>query len=307
MSVNISDVTGWVSTLRFNESVYWPINVSIPTITTVHQGSQTNLTFALYQNHGAPPMEWWLNDSTRGTPLCGPVAVPSYGTQSCSFVPNWNGTDALNLTVRDGLHSRLFVTFSYKVISDLGSLTLSAQAGSYSTLQGGTLQDEVGAVTTIRGSYSGGSSPYTCTLTENGSGTIALWSSSTASCSTTYTWTHVGTYALNFTVGDSLGGAGGSARQWLIVDVTAPVTVMSITPTLTSLDAQVTDNVSAVFSGGLPAYSFTWDLGNGVTKTTNYPWILYAWPSTPLRRGLRSPGPEPTWKKWCSSRRSRSP
>ena len=276
---NISDSTGWVSTLRFNESVYWPINVSIPTISTVHQGTQANLTFAVYQDHGAPPMEWWLNDSTKGAPLCGPVAVPSYGTQSCSFIPNWNGTDTLNLTVRDGLHSRLFVTFSYQVISDLGSLALSAQAGTYSAVQGGTLQDEVGAVTTIQGSYSGGSSPYTCTLTENGSGTIVFWSSSTTSCSTTYAWTHVGIYTLNLTVKDSLGGAGGSVRQWLIVDVTAPVSVTSITPSQSSLDAQVTDNVSARFSGGLPAFVFTWDLGNGVTKTTSRPWVLYAWPS----------------------------
>ncbi len=279
VSVNISDSTGWVSTLRFNESVYWAINASIPTITTVHQGSQTNLTFALFQNHGAPPMVWWLNDTTRGAILCGPVAVPSYGTQSCSFVPSWNGTDTLNLTVRDGLHSRLFVTFSYQVISDVGSLALSARAGSYSAVQGGTLQDEVGAITTIGGSYFGGSSPYTCSLTENGSGTIALWSSSSTSCSTTYTWIHVGIYALNLTVKDSLGGAGGSVRQWLIVDVTAPVSVTSVTPAQISLDAQVTDNVSAKFSGGLPAFSFTWNFGNGVTKTTSQPWVLYAWPS----------------------------
>ena len=279
VSVNISDTTGWISTLRFNESVYWPIAVSIPSIPTVHQGSQANLTFDLYQSHGAPPVEWWLNDSARGTLLCGPVAVSSYGTQLCNFVPNWNGTDTLNLTLRDALHSRLFVTFSYQAVADLGPLALSAQAGSYSAVQGGTLQDEVGAVTTIQGSYSGGSSPYTCTLTENGTGTIALWSSSTTSCSTTYTWTHVGTYTLNLTVKDSLGGAGGSAWQWLIVDVTAPVSVTSITPVQTSLDAQVTDNVSAKVSGGLPAFSFTWDFGNGVTKTTSHPWVTYAWPS----------------------------
>ncbi len=279
VSVNISDSTGWVSTLRFNESIYWPINVSVPTIPTVHQGSQANLTFILYQDHGAPPMEWWLNDSTRGTLLCGPVAVPSYGTQSCSFTPNWNGTDRLNLTVKDGLHSRLFVTCSYQVLSDLGHLALSTQAGSYSAVQGGTLQDEVGAVTAIQGSYSGGSSPYTCTLTENGSGTIALWSSSTTSCSTTYAWAHAGIYTLNLTVKDSLGGGGGSVRQWLIVDVTAPISVTSVTPAQASLDSQVTDNVSAKFSGGLPAFSFAWDFGNGVTKTTSQAWVLYAWPS----------------------------
>ncbi len=276
---NITDSTGWVSTLRFNESVYWPLNVSIPVIPLVHQGTQANVTFTLFQNHGAPPMEWWLNDSTRGMSLCGPVAVPSYGTQSCSFVPNWNGTDTLNLTVRDGLHSRLFVPFSYQVVSDLGSLTLSAQAGSYSAVQGGTLQDEVGATTTFIASYVGGSSPYTCTLTQNGSGTIALWSSSTSSCSTTYTWTHVGTYTLDLTVKDSFGGVGGTARQWLIVDVTAPVSVTSIAPAQTNLDAQVIDNISAKTTGGLTPYSFVWDFGNGATKTTNQPWVTYAWPS----------------------------
>ncbi|MDG6949966.1 MAG: PKD domain-containing protein, partial [Nitrososphaerota archaeon] len=279
VSVNISDSTGWDSTLRFNESVYWPINVSIPVIPLVHQGTQANVTFTLFQNHGAPPMEWWLNDSTRGMTLCGPVAVPSYGIQSCSFVPNWNGTDTLNLTVRDGLHSRLFVPFSYQVVSDLGSLTLSAQAGSYSAVQGGTLQDEVGATTTFIASYVGGSSPYTCTLIENGSGTIALWSSSTTSCSTTYTWTHMGTYTLNLTVKDSLGGAGGSARQWLLVDVTAPVSVKSITSAQTNLDAQVIDNISAKTTGGLTPYNFVWDFGNGATKTTIRPWVTYAWPS----------------------------
>ena len=279
VSVNISDSTGWISTLRFNESIYWPINASLPAISSVHQGTQANVTFTLYQGHGAPPVEWWLNDSTRGTTLCGPVTVPSYGAQACSFVPSWNGTDTLNLTVRDGLHSRLFVVFSYQVISNLGSLTLFAQAGSYSAGQGGTLQDEVGAVTTIQGSYSGGSSPYTCALTENGSGTIALWSSSTTSCSTTYTWTHMGTYTLNFTVRDSMGGSGGSVREWFIVDVTAPVVVTAVTPTQTTIDAQVSDNFSAKTTGGLTPYSFSWDFGNGVAKTTNQPWVTYAWPS----------------------------
>ncbi len=279
VATNISDFTGWVSTLRFNESVYWPINVSIPSIPAVHQGTQANVTFTLYQGHGAPPVQWWLNDSTKGITLCGPVTVVSYGTESCSFIPDWNGTDTLNLTVKDGLHSRLFVTFSYQVISDVGPLTLSAQAGSFSAVQGGTLQNEVGAATTIQGSYSGGLSPYTCTLTENGSGTIALWSSSTTSCSTTYTWAHVGTYTLNFTVRDSMGGSGGSVREWFIVDVTAPVVVTSVTPAQAALDAQVTDNISAKLTGGLTTYSFVWDFGNGVTKTANQPWVTYAWPS----------------------------
>jgi hypothetical protein len=276
---NITDSTGWKSVVRFNETIYYPILVSPPSVGSVHQGVSTNATFSILNLHGALPLTWWLNDSTRGTSLCGPVAAPSYGVQQCAFAPTWNGTDKLNLTVADSLHTRLYVTFNYTVTQDLGSLTLSAQAGSYSAAQGGTLQDEVGVLTTIQGSYSGGLSPYTCSLTENGSGTIALWSSSTTSCSTTYAWTHVGIYTLNLTVKDSLGGAGGSVREWLIVDVTAPVSVTLVTPAQASLDALVTDNVSAKFSGGLPAFSFTWDFGNGVTKTTSQPWVLYAWPS----------------------------
>ena len=276
---NITDSTGWKSTIRFNETVYYPVLVSSPSVGSVHEGVSTNATFSIYSLHGAPPLTWWLNDTTRGTSLCGPVSASAYGAQQCAFVPMWNGTDKLNLTVADSLHTRLFVTFNYTVTPDLGSLALSAQAGSYSATQNGTLQDEVGATTTFLASYVGGVGPYTCTLTENGTGTIALWSSSTLSCSTTFTWTHGGVYTLNLTVKDSLGGSGGSVRAWMVVDVTAPVSVTSVVPTMASLDAQVTDNVSAKLSGGLPAFSFTWDFGNGVTKTTSQPWILYAWPS----------------------------
>ncbi len=276
---NITDSTGWRSTIRFNETIYYPILVSAPSVGSVHQGVSTNATFSIYNLHGAPPLTWWLNDSTSATSLCGPVTASSYGAQQCAFVPAWNGTDKLNLTVADSLHTRLFVTFSYTVTPDLGSLALSAQAGSYSAAQIGTLQDEVGATTTFLASYVGGAGPYTCILTENGTGTITLWSSSTASCTTTYTWTHGGSYTLNLTVKDSLGGTGGSVRAWMVVDVTAPVNVTSVVSTLASLDAQVIDNVSAKLLGGLPAFSFTWDFGNGVTKTTSQPWILYAWPS----------------------------
>ena len=277
---NITDSTGWRSTIHFNETVYYPILVTPPSVGSVHEGVSTNATFSIYNLHGAVPLTWWLNDTTRGTSLCGPVSASAYGAQQCAFVPMWNGTDKLNLTVADSLHTRLFVTFNYTVTPDLGSLALSAQAGSYSATQNGTLQDEVGATTTFLASYVGGGGTYTCTLTENGTGTIVLWSSSTSSCSTTFTWTHGGIYSLNLTVKDSLGGSGGSAKASIVVDVTAPVSVTSVTPGLTSLDAQVTDNVSAKLSGGLPAFSFTWDFGNGVTKTTSQPWVLYAWPSS---------------------------
>ena len=280
VTANVLDSSGWNVTLHWNETVFWPILVSAPSVGSVHQGVSTNATFTIYNLHGTVPLTWWLNDSTLGTTLCGPITASTYGAQQCSFTPTWNGTDKLNLTVADSLHTRLFVTFNYTVTPDLGSLALSAQAGSYSATQNGTLQDEVGATTTFLASYVGGGGPYTCTLTENGTGTIAIWSSSTFSCSTTFTWTHGGVYTLNLTVKDSLGGAGGSVRGWMVVDVTAPVSVTSVAPALTSLDAQVTDNVSAKLSGGLPAFSFAWDFGNGVTKTTSHPWILYAWPSS---------------------------
>ena len=279
-TANLTDSTGWESTIQFTETIYYPILVTPPSVTTVHEGSRANASFSIYNEHGAPPIVWWLNDSTNGSPLCGPLSTGTYGAQQCSFTPTWNGTNDLNLTLEDALHGKLSVTFNYTVVPDVGALTISGSVGSYSAIQGNTLQDEVGATTTFQASYSGGTGPYTCTLTENGSGPIITWASATSSCSNTYSWAHGGTYTVNFTVQDSMGGNGGSAVQWMIVHVAGPVIVSSITPLLSTLDAQVNDNISTRFGGGLTPYSFSWNLGNGVTKTTTQPWLNYAWPSS---------------------------
>ena len=276
---NLTDATGWESTIQFTETIYYPILVTPPSVTTVHEGSLANASFSIYNEHGAPPMVWWLNDSTNGNPLCGPVSASTHGAQQCSFAPTWNGTNGLNLTVEDALHGKLSITFNYTVAPDMGTLAISGTVGSYTATQGNTLQDEVGATTTFQASYSGGTGPYTCTLTENGSGPILTWASATSSCSNTYSWAHGGAYTVNLTVQDSMGGTGGSVTTWMIVTVTSPVVVTSIAPSLTTLDALVSDNVSVRFNGGLTPYGFSWDLGNGVTKTTSQPWLVYAWPS----------------------------
>ena len=276
-TANITDATGWKYTLHFNESVYYPILVTPPSVVPVHEGDPTNATFSIDTMHGAPPMIWWLNDTTLGNTLCGPVATSVYGPEQCSFTPFWNGTDQLNLTVKDALHARLFVTFTYSVPPPLRSLTLTASTGTNSTGQGGTLPDEVGSKTTFAATWSGGSGAYTCTLAENGSVTLATQSSSTPSCSLNYVWAHPATYTVILTVVDTLGGTGGSVSQSLFVDVISKTSILAFTPSATTVDAGVKDNLSVTYTGGYPSYSYSWNFGNGVVASTSVPWVTYAW------------------------------
>ena len=276
-TANITDATGWEYTLHFNESVYYPILVTPPSVASVHEGDPTNASFSIYNMHGAPPMVWWLNDTTRGNILCGPVTTSVYGPEQCSFTPSWNGTDQLNLTVKDALHARLFVTFAYSVPPPLRSLTLTAATNASSTGQGGTLPDEVGSKTSFSATWSGGNGAYTCTLAENGSVTLATQTSSTPSCSLNYAWAHPAAYTVILTVADTLGGAGGSVSQSLFVDVISRTSILTFTPSATTVDAGVNDNLSVTYTGGYPSYSFSWNFGNGILTSTSVPWVTYAW------------------------------
>ena len=275
---NITDSTGWKSEVRFNESIYYPTLVTPPTVLPVHEGFSTNASFSIYSMHGATPMTWWLNDTTRGVSLCGPIVASSYGLQQCTFTPNWNGTDQLNLTVKDALHTRLFVTFTYSVAPSLGSLSFKASTTTHSVNQGGTLPDEMGASTTFSATWRGGNGAYTCVLAENGSATLATQPASGLSCSMSYTWIHAAAYTVTLTVTDSQGGLGGSVSQSLFIDVTSKTAILTFTPSLTTLDAQVNDNLSVTYAGGYPNYTFSWNFGNGVKTSTQVPWVVYAWP-----------------------------
>ena len=276
-SANFTDATGREYSIHFNESVYYPILVTPPSVAAVHEGVSTNASFSIYNMHGAPSMIWWLNDTTRGTTLCGPVATSVYGTQQCGFTPSWNGTDQLNLTVKDALNARLFVTFTYSVPSPLSSLTLKASTSTNSTGQGGTLPDEAGSKTSFSATWSGGNGAYTCTLSENGSVTLTALGSSVPACTLSYTWIHPATYTVILTVTDSLGGSGGYASQSLFVDVISKVSVLTFSPSATAADAGTFDNLTVTYAGGYPNYTFLWNFGNGVSQSTATPWVSYAW------------------------------
>jgi hypothetical protein len=164
--------------------------------------------------------------------------------------------------------------WTFMVNPALANGTFSARAGTYSASQGGTLDAEVGATVTMNGTFSGGTSPYTCLYTINGT-VIQNVTASQSPC-TTVTWssTTVGSYVIDLAVTD---GTSRTLSEQISLNVHPVLGVQTEQFSPTAPDAGTTVNVSVVVSGGLPVHTFNWSFGDGKTQTSSHPWALHSW------------------------------
>lgn len=126
------------------------------------------------------------------------------------------GTVSLSATDANGWTSP---TVTATLTITMAFSSLYATAGNQSANANGTLKDN-GVNVTFQAGFSGGTAPWTCSLTQNGSTSmLATTETATQDCTLTYLWPHGGTYVATVTVSDS---AGHQASAWILVDATAP-------------------------------------------------------------------------------------
>ncbi len=228
--------------------------------------------------HGAGPVTLFVNDSA-GQALCSPFQVEPGETGSCTFVPpGWVGTEAVGVTARDAFGETAAGSVPVTVVPAPGDATIQARSGNNNASTGQTLEAEAGVPVTFNGSFTGGMAPYTYQWTYNQ--TLMVSGEGRANTfNTTFTWTSPGLlpssyFVVNLTVVDQDGlQTAASVRVVVNVDLSVPALHLKYT----ELDPGISDNLTAVVSGGAAPFSFSWTLGNGVDKTTGNPWLNYAW------------------------------
>ena len=264
---SVEDSTGWNSTITLTETIYWPLAKGTATVPSVlDAGMQANGTVQL--THGIPAFSIWWNDTSSGGNLC--YGAPSTdGPTTCQFSPGWTGSHTIETSVRDAGGMAWFANSTLLVNPALHRLYLNASVGVFSATLGGTLQDEITASTLFSGAFAGGTGPYTQTWGYNGS-------SMGTGASLTYAWSHASAYVVTYAVQDSLGK---TISGTLTVQVNPTATSLVLASHFSQLDVGTSDNLSLNFSGGLSPFSYSWNFGDGTTKSTSHPWALHSWSS----------------------------
>ena len=279
VKATVLDSSGWNASYSWNVSVYWPLDESqISGTSVVDSGVYAALNATVV--HGAPPVNYWWNDTASSTTLCSGV-LSGAGSLSCSFNTTQLGSHPVSLVTRTSL-ADINTASSPEVLTENWTLTVSpafanetvsAVSGSYSSKQGGNLSTEVGTTVALNGSFSGGTAPYTCVYTLNGS-MIQSVTTSKNFCPVTWIPATVGRYALDLTITDNTHQ---SLADSMTVTVTQALGAHSVGFSLTSPDMGTPVNVTANISGGLPTYSFSWTFGDGSTQKTTHPWVSHSW------------------------------
>ncbi|EQD37162.1 PKD domain protein, partial [mine drainage metagenome] len=253
-------------TLAIN--VYWPLAPGSLSLSSVLDEGMT-ASDSVEVVHGIPAYSIWWNDTTTSTVLC--TATPSSdGPSTCPFTANWVGTHGIEVTIRDSSWGSVFANLTLQVNQNLHGFGLNASVGSFSSRQGGTLQDELGAITHFSGAYQGGTGPFTTTWSYNGSITMG------SETSITYAWAHGGDYTVTFSVSDSLGR---TLSGTILVQVNPSAYDLVLGSHYSKLDVGTSDNLTLNFSGGLSPFTYAWNFGDGNTANTHVPWTSHSWAS----------------------------
>ncbi len=247
VGVRATDTNGWTSQVT-TTTVTVTMELSL-SATAGNQSANENGTlkdngaevaFLVYLQGGTAPWTCELteNDSTST------LATTQTASGQCSMAYVWphGGTYIATVTVKDSAGNQvsgwILVDASPPGTNPSGGVvlhTLIAQAGSYGAQQNGTLKDD-GTLVSFIAYFDGGTGPYACTLTQNGSDSALTNSQSAAGqCSVTYTWPHGGTYIATLTVTDS---ADIHSSAWILVDATGSSTGLTNNVVLEGLGAQ---------------------------------------------------------------------
>ena len=294
VGVRATDTNGWTS-----QAATTTVTVTMELSLSATAGNQSanengtlkdngaEVAFQAYLQGGTAPWTCELTENDSSSPLA--TAQTAGGQCSLAYVWPHGGTYIATVTVKDSAGNQvsgwILVDASPPGTNPSGGVilrTLLAQAGSYGAQQNGTLKDD-GTPVSFLAYFDGGTGPYTCTLTQNGSDSALTNSQSAAGqCSVTYTWPHGGTYVATLTVTDS---ADTHSSAWILVDATGSSTSLTNNVVLEGLGAQagssaagrngtLQDNSSAViitatFRNGTGPYTCTLTQNGSSTALAN--------------------------------------
>ena len=274
MTLSVLDAASVNATTTRSLTVYYPL--ALGSLSVGPSPSDEGLTTSVNATiaNGVAGFVGWLNDTTAGTSLCGPLALAADGTLSCVFSPTWTGTHGLLLTVRDAFGESRSSARTLTANPPLAVGVFNGTAGNRSVGIGGVLSTEAGAPVFLNATFGQGTSGYSC-VWSSGSTVISQGSGSTTSLDAIYEWTTVGTYTVTFRVTDA---AGDTVVEQFVLQVAPTMTGLSLSASLSPVDAGVSDNLTLSFQNGVAPFSFLWEFGDNHTAQTLTAWIDHAWP-----------------------------
>ncbi len=221
---------------------------------------------------GALPMHiWWNSSGTMN--LCAATTLASYANSTCTFLPDWQGTENVSITIIDAIGSKYVGVHPMTVNAPPGSLLLQGQVGNVSVGSNGTVNDEVGTRVLLRASFAGGTGQFSYEWLANGV-RISSGTGTSRSFNTTWTPSQTGLCNLTFVANDTQGF---STSGHLYVQVATTMAGLQIIPQYNPVDPGASDNFTASFTGGVAPVTFTWSTGDGHTYVTDTPYLLYSW------------------------------
>ncbi|MDE1882153.1 MAG: PKD domain-containing protein, partial [Euryarchaeota archaeon] len=273
LSFSVLDAAGVNATTTRTLTVYYPLSVGSLTVSPSpsDEGWSTSANATL--SNGVAGFVGWINDTTAGATLCGPVTLAADGSLGCTFRPSWTGTHSLLLTVRDSLGTSRSSARTLSVNAPLSIALFNATAGNRTVGSGGSLSTEVGAPVFLNATFGQGSPSYTCAWS-SGATTIAPCSGSVTTLDAVHEWSTVGTYTVTFTATDA---AGASVAEQFVLTVSPTMTGLVPSAQWSPVDAGVLDNLTLSFQNGVAPFSFSWQFGDNHTAETLVAWAHHAW------------------------------
>lgn len=216
----------------------------------VDVGETANLTAAPAGGTPAYTCRWYLNGVLQSPSAC----------SGLSFLTNATGTDAVNVTLVDG------VGFVYRSVT----VTVSAYAAPTISITPPAVTMDAGQTLAIRAAVSGGAPPVSCQWFVNSTRV-----SGAASC-TSYSFSPsgAGTYLLAVAVSDSASPSK-SARSANISILVYPALRLSVTPTSASTDVGGNISFALTAAGGSGNYTYVWYLnGSSIPGATSSKYVF---------------------------------
>ncbi len=273
LTFSVLDAAGINATATRTLAIYYPLSLGSLSVgpSPSDEGWATSGNATL--SNGVPGFVGWLNDTTAGAPLCGPISLAADGSLGCTFRPSWTGTHGLLLTVRDSLGTSRTSARTLTVDLPLALNLFNATAGNRTVGAGGTLTTEVDAPVFLNATFGQGSPAYTCDWT-SGASVVAACPGSSTTLDAIYEWSIVGTYTVTFTATDA---AGASVAERFVLTVSPTMTGLSLSAQWSPVDAGALDNLTLSFQNGVAPFSFSWQFGDNHTAETLVAWARHGW------------------------------
>lgn len=273
ITFSVLDAAGVNATTTRTLTVYYPLSMGSLTVSPSpsDEGWSTSANATL--SNGVAGFVGWINDTTAGSSLCGPVTLAADGSLGCTFRPSWTGTHSLLLTVRDSLGTSRASARTLTVNPPLSITLFNATAGNRTVGAGGTLSTEVGAPVFLNATFGQGSPSYVCTWS-SGATTIAPCSGSATTLDAIYEWSTVGTYTVTFTATDA---AGATVAERFVLTVSPTMTGLALSAQWSPVDTGVLDNLTLSFQNGVAPFAFSWQFGDNHTVETLMAWVHHGW------------------------------